>query len=277
MDYAYDLRLAGILIRILAARELQFPACYVPFTAEASGEGQPDWTVEVYFGKDEFSPAEGDRVTRFLRPSRDDFLRVIPGDKDRVCRFFVPREIEDSFCRYGNWTLFLVPEQLLLPYDRVILHASIVVDNGGAVLFTAPSGGGKSTQANIWASTFGAEILNGDKAIIEVGATPPCVYGSPVAGSSRIYKNEKAPIRAIVYLKKGDHNEVVQLDGRRAFMTLYSQMVKSRDDAAFNETLVALVAKIVEKLPILELTCIPEPSAARELRAWLATHLPDWR
>ncbi len=278
MDHAYDLRVAGVHLRILAPCELQFPACFEPFLlgeAEITEYDRPDWRIEIYFGKGELSLAEGDLVTRFPRSSGDDFIRVVPADRARTCRFFVPEEIADTFPAHANWALFLIPEQLLLPYDRVFLHASAIIDEGEAILFTAPSGGGKSTQAALWESVFGAEILNGDKAIIATGETPLAVYGGPIAGSSEIYKNKKAPIKAIVYVQKGSRNEVIRLDDRRAFMVLYSHMVKSHDDAAFNRKLLPQIAKIVASVPILELTCLPEPSAAETLRAWLKTHLPS--
>ncbi len=277
MEHSYDLRVAGIRIRILAPCELQFPACYTPFLigeTETIAYEQPDWCIEINFDTGAYAPVEGDRVTRFPRKSGDDFLRVVPAGRVHTCRFFVPLEMADSFVRHANWTLFLIPEQLMLPYARVILHASAVIDGGEAVLFTAPSGGGKSTQAGLWEQVFGTEILNGDKVVIAADEMPIVGFGSPVAGSSGIYKNKDAPIKAIVYLKKGASNHAVRLDERRAFMILYSQMVKNRMQASFNRELLPLIAKIVESVPVVELTCTPEPSAAVYLRGWLQTHLP---
>lgn len=276
MNHSYDLRLAGILIRVLASRELQFPDCYLPFLAKTTAYDRPDWFIEVYFGKGELSLAEGDHITRFPRRSGDDFLRVVPADSFNICRLFVPPEMAESFVRHANWTLFLMPERLLLPHDRVILHSSAVIDHdGAAVLFTGPSGSGKSTQAALWEDTFGAEILNGDKVIISTNGNDLVAYGGPVAGSSQIFKNQSAPIKAIAYVRQGPENRVTRLDERRAFMTLYSQMIKSPDDAAFNGALLPHIVKMVETVPILELTCLPDASAAEHLRAWLEIHLPS--
>ncbi len=272
MDHAYDLRVAGILIRILAPRELQFLDCYQPFLDTMSSSDSPDWIVEVYFDTQNIPLSDGDLLKRFPRNNGDEFLRVVPADRVKTCRLFVPADMADSFCRYANWNLFLMFDELLLPHDRVILHASAVVDRGKAILFTAPSGGGKSTQASIWEKTFGSEILNGDKVVIAANEAPPVGYGSPIAGSSGIYKNIHVPIRAIVYLHKGDENHVRRMDDRRAFMALYSQVVKSHDDASFNRALIPLLAKIVENVPVLELTCRPEPAAAACVRAWLDEH-----
>ena len=45
--------------------------------------------------------------------------------------------------------------------DSFILHASYVVRDGKALLFSAPSGTGKSTQAEFWHTRRGCDIING--------------------------------------------------------------------------------------------------------------------
>ena len=78
-------------------------------------------------------------------------------------------------------------EQLLLRYDGLILHSSLVRWQGKGILFSAPSGTGKSTQASLWEKHMGAEILNGDRAGIRYVDGRWMAYGLPYAGSSRIY------------------------------------------------------------------------------------------
>lgn len=274
MTYDYHMRFAGIHIRILAPRALSFPEPFRPFLPDDAPPDAPDWVIEVWFGSGRMSLSVGDHVKRFPRSNGEEFLRVEPADREKTCRLFVPESMADSFCRYGNWALFLMPERLLSPYGRVILHASAVVDRGEAILFTAPSGGGKSTQASIWERFCGAEILNGDKVMIDCMAKPPVGYGSPVAGSSGIYKDLSAPIKAIVYLHKSTdrENHLQQMDERRAYMALYSQVVKSYRDEAFNRSLLPLIAEIVEKVPVLAFTCKPDETAAECLQSWLASH-----
>ncbi len=273
--FTYHLRIAGIHLCILAQRAIHFPDSYAPFISTDSF-GEPDWTVEVIFDAEPTIQA-GDIVKRFPRLDGHDLVRVVSAGRVNICRFFVPSSMADAFAIGANWTLFLTPEYLLLPYGRFFLHASGVCFDGEAVIFTAPSGGGKSTQAALWEATFGAEIINGDKVILSSDTTRPVAYGSPIAGSSGIYKNMQAPIRAIVSLQKATPdagNTVRRLDARHAFMTLYSQAVKRREDEAFNRTLLPLVAAVAESVPVLELTCKPEPSAALSLRSWLNTNAP---
>lgn len=47
-----------------------------------------------------------------------------------------------------------------------ILHSSYIKWNDGAILFSGPSGMGKSTQADLWNKYEGCEIINGDRSAI---------------------------------------------------------------------------------------------------------------
>lgn len=265
----YDLRFAGMHLRILAPRALCLPENLRSFLVGEPTDHRPDWVIEVIFGSDRVAYGDTDHVTRFPRKDGNGFLRVIPATDDRICRLFVPDDMADKFCINANWMLFLMMERLLLPYDRIILHASAVIHEGEAILFTAPSGIGKSTQASLWESCLGAEIINGDKVIISSDGERPIAYGGPVAGTSRIFRDLQAPIKAIVYLHQGKQNELTFLDQRHAFMALYSQTVKSRDDQEFNQALLPLIARIVEKVPVLDYSCQPNSSAVEYLRSRL--------
>lgn len=228
--------------------------------------------MNISFDSQNVPVSDGDYVKRFNGRENEPYLRIEPASRERPCWLVVPKSLEQQFCESANWSRFLMLERLLLAYDRVFLHASGIIHEGEAILFTAPSGGGKSTQASLWESTLGAEIFNGDKVIIAPSEEPPLCYGGPVAGSSMIYKNISTPLKAIVYLHKSPENRVIPLDERRAFMVLYSQMVKSPDDSAFNLSLLPLIAKIVKTTQIVELFCRPDADAVRCLQDWFQSH-----
>jgi hypothetical protein len=281
MSYTYDLSFAGIRLRILAPRPVQLPENFSAFLSHRSAEDKPgcipdcipDWIIEVIFGTEQVHYSDSDSVKVFPHGDGDSFWRVVPADRDRVCRLFVPRGLEEKFCVNANWALFLMVDKLLLPLNRVILHASAVIRNGEAILFTAPSGTGKSTQASLWERHLGAEIINGDKVIISADGEHPTAYGGPIAGTSRIFRNIGAPIRAIVCLRQGKTNHAELLDQRHAFMALYSQAVKSEDEAGFNEALIPLIERIVATVPVVDYFCQPNASAVEYLRDRL-NHIP---
>jgi hypothetical protein len=272
MSYTYDLRIAGIHIRILAPRPLQFPESYREFLDSSATQAPPDWVMNVSFDSQNIPVSDGDYVKQFSGRENEPYLRIEPANRGKPCWLVVPESLTQQFCEGANWSRFLMPERILLAHNRVFLHASGVIHEGEGILFTAPSGGGKSTQASLWESTLGAEIFNGDKVIIAPNEEPPLCYGGPIAGSSLIYKNVSAPLKAIVYLHKSPENRVIPLDERRAFMVLYSQMVKSPNDSAFNRSLLPLIAKIVNTTQIVELYCRPDTDAVYCLQDWFKSH-----
>ena len=151
---------------------------------------------------------------------------------------------------------------MLIKRERVILHASAVLYEGFAYLFTAPSGGGKSTQARIWENHLHAEVMNGDKVILRGNKTGLFAYGSPIAGSSGICKNISAPVAAVVKIEKAEYNRVSVLSKRDSFLLLYSEAVKSEWDIQFNKHLMSILERFPGDTQVIRLECLPDASAA---------------
>ena len=97
-------------------------------------------------------------------------------------------------------------EHTLCKHKTFMLHSSYINYNGDAILFSGPSGIGKSTQADLWQDFESAEIINGDRTAISKNLGSWHAYGLPFAGSSKIYKNKTLPIKAVVILKQGKEN-----------------------------------------------------------------------
>ena len=108
--------------------------------------------------------------------------------------------------------------RMLAEHGGVVLHSSyIITQRGEALLFSAPSGTGKSTQAELWRSYAGAKVINGDRALVkaENGVT---ANGILFSGTSGISENVTAPLRAIVLLRQSEKNEIRSVSGKEAFM-----------------------------------------------------------
>ena len=68
-------------------------------------------------------------------------------------------------------------ERLVGMAGGAILHSSFIEVGGKAVLFTAPSGTGKSTQAGLWRENRGAVVINGDRSVLRIIDSVPCASG----------------------------------------------------------------------------------------------------
>ena len=103
-------------------------------------------------------------------------------------------------------------EFLMAVNRRIILHSSYIAWKGKGIVFSAPSGTGKSTQAELWRKHRpGTEIINGDRSILTCERGIPEVYGLPLCGSSGIAVNKSFPLGAVVVLRQAKTNTVRRL------------------------------------------------------------------
>ena len=161
-------------------------------------------------------------------------------------------------------------ETMLLQHDALLLHASLIKYHGNAIAFSGPSGIGKSTHANIWNTHLGAEIINGDRAILRGAGNGWTAYGSPYAGTSGIYKNAHAPLNALIVLRQAEENRLQRLSSGEAFRYLYPEVSIHHWDSTFVERATGLCLQLLAQIPVYLLECRPEESAALLVKKGLA-------
>ena len=152
----------------------------------------------------------------------------------------------------------------LLRFDGMMLHASAVLVDGRAYLFSAPSGTGKSTHTSLWLDMLGerASILNDDKPALRLIDGTWYAYGTPWSGKYDISQNVGAPLGGIAVLERAQENSIVPFAGPEAIHAILNQAVRPRgvESAA---KLLELLDELVSKVPIWKLSCNPKPQAAR--------------
>lgn len=273
MQIRYDFSISDLLLRVESPRELKIPDNFRPFLAESTPAQSPD--IMLHFLFEPTSGASDEDIGTWPGNTHPDFqisesfslgkgeaiIRQDPSGRGSPCRIFIPASFADTFCKNGNWLLYMALEQMMLEFDRFFLHASAVIYEGKAYLFSAPSGGGKSTHAALWQQHFGAKLLNGDKVLIEVRDGQCIAHGSPVAGSSGIYERSSAPIAGVYLLQKASENKLIPATSRSALLALYSESIKKTKDPAFNARLLDLIEKMQACVSVQCLACVPDKSA----------------
>ena len=155
--------------------------------------------------------------------------------------------------------------RMLAEHGGVVLHSSyIITQRGEALLFSAPSGTGKSTQAELWRSYAGAKVINGDRALVkaENGVT---ANGILFSGTSGISENVTAPLRAIVLLRQSEKNEIHSVSGKEAFMRLLPQCSYYPDEEENLRIVTGILAEIISAVPVYDFGCVPDESAVSAL------------
>lgn len=164
-------------------------------------------------------------------------------------------------------------EHLSLCAGALPIHASHIQIGGRAIVFTAPCGTGKSTQAALWEKHRGAKVINGDKTLLLCKDRPILAAGLPYSGTSGICHNAAAPVEAIVVLEQAGENRITRLTGGRAALRLMTGAIVQSWHEGDVEKALDLVAQVVENVPVYLLACLPEESAVACLEAALEEKL----
>lgn len=166
----------------------------------------------------------------------------------------------DAFSGTGGVFNHIGVESILLSHGIAVLHASFIRYRDKAVLFCGKSGVGKSTQASLWQQHRGAEVLNGDRAAIRQVDGVWQAFGLPFAGTSGIYRCERAPLAAIVFPDHAPSTTLYTPDSSEAMRLLYPQISHRRTDPTQTVAVMDFVTALLE-VPLFCLPCTPDEGA----------------
>lgn len=157
----------------------------------------------------------------------------------------------------------------LLQHGAPVLHASYIAHQGAGILFTAPSGTGKSTQAELWQLYAGAEIRNGDRVLLGKRDGKWFSHGYPCCGSSMICLNRSAPLAAIIVLEQAAENIVLEMSSAAKIRALVSATELYPWDQKEIDLAFSLASQIVSEVPVVKLCCRPDEKAVHVLKKYL--------
>ena len=152
----------------------------------------------------------------------------------------------------------------LLNFDGVYFHASAVVYEDKAYLFSAPCGTGKSTHTSLWLELLGdkAYILNDDKPAVRVLKDGIYAYGTPFSGKHDISVPKTVKLGGICFISRGSEDKVSIMDGKEAIFKMYHASLRRLDEQQLDKEL-ELLQKIAATVPIYKMECTPTLNAAR--------------
>ena len=291
--YYYDFRMVDILIRVQSPFEIPQMFELVHFQVPYCPEREPDvlyqirllpedWTVrgEVLFKQPQSAIYRaGEEYHRYYYwsvGSADRFvLLVYPAEGNDRRVLYLRRQDLDQLLPQFRLSAFFSMEHLLLWHHAFQLHASVVQWQGQGILFSAASGTGKSTQAELWRKYEDAQVINGDRGIIRLTGGQYRVYGSPYAGTSGIYTDLSAPVLAVVILSQAVENSVRRLSAVEAFHSIYREATVPAWDTAFVDEFSGQLTDLITDIPVLHLACRPDEEAVSVLKTALLEIIND--
>lgn len=194
---------------------------------------------------------------------------TILGTDSGVCHYLSVEWLKEEIERGNHLENFFCIEKLLMRFDAMILHSCHIQKNKQSILFTAPSGTGKSTQGELWQIYKGAEIINGDRTIIRKKNDAWYAYGAPFCGTSNINLNRQAPIKAIVVLQQASYDYAERIYGHRAFVAIYSELTVNSWNDTFVRKALDWVIKLSEETKIYYFLCTKNSGAVDALESVL--------
>ena len=268
MEYIYQL--AGLQIACSLPFSIQINAESKEFLHPGSAEAELRFIAQAV---DELPAPTGiaigcryyDNETTWFCAGTDYPPYAMTQHSKEEIRCFYLRDQEERMHHSSHLCNLFGMERFLPRWDTLLLHCAFVQLHGHAILFSGPSGIGKSTQGDLWQTHLSAELCNGDRAAVRLHGGQWSAYGLPYAGSSRIYRNVKAPCRAIVVLGQATENQLRRLTPREAFTALYPEITLHHWEKSTVERVTALLSVLVQQIPVYRLDCLPAESAVQLL------------
>lgn len=281
----YVLYIAGCHILCDVPYELYISDCTVPFIRD-SYDQVPDAWLRIQGVEEITKPVNGgvwQREMHFFQTESEVWIyhHHLGNPQPYAKVYFSRREPNKFYCDYRigqelrisctkNLIDLLGLENVLLINHGFLLHASFIDWHGKGILFTAPPGTGKSTQAALWEQYEGAQTINGDRAALVKRNGCWYAYGLPIAGTSGIYRNESAPISAVVILSQAKHNLVRKLRFSEIMRHMYPEITVHRWDANFVNNALNLAIDFIQSVPVYMLECLPDKDAVDALKQVLS-------
>lgn len=276
----YNLYIGGIDFQITSERELELTDSLAAYLKQGPGEK----VVSVHFLWDHplaprpSTPMLGeDMIQEFYRQDGKNLCRTKDGwggytsaavydDTCREVTCYVDTKPSIAPPSTLGAMLRLLPMRAILQRHRVIFfHGSQIALGGTGILFTAPSGTGKTTQAKLWKQYRGARIICNDRTLVCGGVT----YGYPMDGSEPIRSGEINRLGAVVVLGQHKENRIRRLKPSEGLAKLMPQTVIDGWNSNALRQEMDLLLDLMMKYPVYYLECTPDEDAVRCLERQL--------
>lgn len=280
-------QIGDFTFRLCCPDEVTPPENFMKFVCEFDGSGQsemrdgaecictPEYTYHIVVS-DDLPQVEGKIIAQ--RPDLTVFRRETEQGESLESRLIGVKGNPEHYACYrevsGNraeitlvrdriaelhidpmFTSLLALERRLVKKDSMILHCAYVEYQGEAILFSAPSETGKTTQANLWEKYRGSRTVNGDRSLLGKIDGRWTAQGWPVCGTSEVCNNEAIPIKAVVMLSQAEENKVERLTPGHAFPLLYSQITVNKWNTPDHIHIMDLIEEFLGNVPVLHLGC----------------------
>lgn len=243
---------AEMKISYIQAKELELPENYVSFdeTMKWSKGNQEDSANTLYI----------------CGNNADEVIYQVAADSDwkevMVTSNLCERKPVNTFMNSIGEIAF---RNRILFHDGLVIHGSAIECENKGIIFSGPSGTGKSTQSRLWRKYKKAEMINDDRPALRVIEGASYVFGTMWNGSSKKCTNKSAPLAAIVLLQQNAENKIERLADDEAVKRLMPRSFLPYNNEENMGRALKNLEKIVSVTPVFLLKCRPDREAVELL------------
>lgn len=203
---------------------------------------EPDFSVSI---------APEDIAFERAKSEREDEVEGIP-----------LREFEDDYLE--TLAIYRKIVEIMVDHGAFLFHGSAVAVDGEGYLFTAKSGTGKSTHTRRWRKYFGKRCItvNDDKPLLLVKDDVVLICGTPWDGKHRLSANVMVPMKGLIWLERGETNEITPISVSEALPMLLQQTYRPANPMTLMKTL-QLLEKMSKIVGLYRLYCNMHLDSAR--------------
>lgn len=276
--------IADVVLRLEARRPLQITPQFSPFLLSDSVPA--DLTVQITWDWKQSdvlrsAPVGRDKLLIYYREGGYCYCQLDGGDRGAVAQTKYTPDFSRISCVINTEEFDVEQDQLyqilrMLPIRQILLsrsvlflHGSQVLHKGRGILFCAPSGTGKTTQAKLWRQYRNARIICNDRTLLRKMGPDWQTYGYPYDGSEPVGSGGANALAAIVLLSQGSSNEIVRLKPVKAMSRLMGQLIIDGWDPASRIGAMELMAGLLGEIPVYALRCTISEEAVAVLEQTL--------
>lgn len=154
---------------------------------------------------------------------------------------------------------------ILVERHALVLHASYVEREGMALLFSAPSGTGKSTQAHFWKEERGCRIINEDRVVLFKQEGVWYAGGCWSMGGARLTANVTRPLDTLVLLQQGREDRAETIRPSEALRRLIPQCAYTAEDGVMRQEVITILCDLLSDTRVVSYACMNHPDSVGDL------------
>ncbi len=144
-----------------------------------------------------------------------------------------------------------------------MLPSSAVLDSEKLVLFAAPPGTGKSTQAEIWARSFNAPKINDGFNLLKVSDGEVVSYATPWNGMEEENVTNIYKVKSVMCLRRNTFDKVEPMDKPTGVLSLLSLSATPLWTGDMTSKALEICEHIYETVDVKRFFCTPTPDSAQ--------------